>query len=127
MKYLAAALAGLAFAMPALAQLTDVHIAQQTRAKNACPALVARHDAAVAAGKSSYYFAEDCGCLADSITWEGWDEYAEANTGEFMTEADATLVADTISSAPNIDDAVAIIYESISVPGSSVLSNCFGK
>ncbi|KCZ98222.1 hypothetical protein HPO_11484 [Hyphomonas polymorpha PS728] len=127
MKYLIAALAGLAVAMPALAQLTDVHIAQQTRAKNACPALVARHDAAVTAGKVSSYYAEDCTCLADSITWEGWDEIYEEPTGEFMSEADAMLVADTLSSAATIDDAMTLIYESISLPGSAVLSNCFGK
>lgn len=127
MKYLAALLAGLAVAMPALAQLTDVHTAQQARAQNACPALVARHEAAVAAGKESIYFSEDCSCVADSITWEGWDEYTMEGTGEYMSEADSMLVADTLTSAPTIDDAMTIIYESISVPGSAVLSNCFAK
>ena len=127
MKYLAALLVGLALAMPALAQLTDVHTAQQTRAQNACPGLVSRHEAAVAAGKETMYFTEDCSCVADSITWEGWDEYTMEGTGEYMSEADAMLVADTLSSAPTIDDAMTIIYESISVPGSAVLSNCFAK
>lgn len=127
MKYLTVLLAGLALALPALAQLTDVHTAQQTRAQNACPALVARHEAAIAAGRDSLYFNEDCSCIADSITWEGWDEYTLEGTGEYMSEADALLVADTLSSAPTIDQAMEIIYESISVPGSAVLSNCFAK
>ncbi|MGE6696103.1 hypothetical protein ACQKH5_00305 [Hyphomonas sp. NPDC076900] len=127
MKYLIAALAGLAVAMPALAQFTDVHTTQQARAHNACPALVARHEAAIAAGAGSGYYAEDCACIADSITWEGWDEVYEEPTGEFMSEADAILVADTLSSAPTIDDAMTLIYESISLPGSAVLSNCFAK
>jgi len=127
MKYLTVLLAGLALALPALAQLTDVHTAQQTRAQNACPALVARHEAAIAAGRDSLYFSEDCSCIADSITWEGWDEYTLEGTGEYMSEADALLVADTLSSAPTIDQAMEIIYESISVPGSAVLSNCFAK
>lgn len=127
MKYLAALLAGLAVAMQAIAQLTDVHTTQQARAQNACPALVARHEAAIAAGRDSLYFSEDCSCIADSITWEGWDEYTLEGTGEYMSEADALLVADTLSSAPTIDQAMEIIYESISVPGSAVLSNCFAK
>jgi len=127
MKYLTAFLEGLALALPALAQLTDVHTAQQARAQNACPALVARHEAAIAAGRDSIYFSEDCSCIADSITWEGWDEYTLEGTGEYMSEADAMLVADTLSSAPTIDQAMQIIYESISVPGSAVLSNCFAK
>lgn len=127
MKYLTTFLVGLALAVPAFAQLTDVHTAQQTRAQNACPALVARHEAAIAAGRDSIYFSEDCSCIADSITWEGWDEYTLEGTGEYMSEADAMLVADTLSSAPTIDQAMQIIYESISVPGSAVLSNCFAK
>ncbi|PKP80566.1 MAG: hypothetical protein CVT79_14900 [Alphaproteobacteria bacterium HGW-Alphaproteobacteria-18] len=127
MKHLTAFLAGLALALPAFAQLTDVHTAQQARAHSACPALVARHDAAIAAGRDSLYFSEDCSCIADSITWEGWDEYTMEGTGDYMSEADAMLVADTLSSAPTIDHAMQIIYESISVPGSAVLSNCFAK
>lgn len=127
MKHLTAFLAGLALGLPAFAQLTDVHTAQQARAQNACPALVARHEAAIAAGRDSIYFSEDCSCIADSITWEGWDEYTLEGTGEYMSEADALLVADTLSSAPTIDQAMEIIYESISVPGSAVLSNCFAK
>lgn len=127
MKHLTAFLAGLALALPAFAQLTDVHTAQQARAHNACPALVARHDAAIAAGKVSSYYAEDCTCIADSITWEGWDEFSAEPTGEYMSEADAVMVADTLSSAATIDDAMTLIYESISLPGSAVLSNCFAK
>ncbi len=127
MKYIALVIAGLALAVPAFAQFTEVHTTQQTRARNACPALVARHEAAVAAGKELMYYAEDCTCVADAITSEGWDEYMGVPTNEFMSEADAMLVADTLSSAPTIDDAMKLIYESISVPGSAVLSNCFAK
>ena len=75
----------------------------------------------------SSYLPEDCSCFADSIIWEGWDDYEMESTGEYMTEADAILVADTLSSAPTIDDAMTLIYESISAPGSSVLSNCVAK
>lgn len=127
MKIFATLVTAAALALPAVAQLTDVHTQQQARAQNACPALVARHEAAVAAGKVSSYLAEDCSCFADSITWEGWDDYEMDYTGEYMTEADAILVADTLSSAATIDDAMTLIYESISAPGSSVLSNCIAK
>ena len=127
MKYFAAAILALGLAAPALAQLSQVHTDQQARARNACTGLVSRHDAAVANGLSSYYTSADCSCMADSITSEGWDEIAMDYTGEFMSEADATLVADTISSAGTIDDAVSLIYDSISTDGTAVLSNCFGK
>lgn len=127
MKFFATLVTALILAAPALAQLTDVHTAQQARAQAACPALLARHEAALAAGKESLYFPEDCACLADSITWEGWDDYDMEYTGEFMSEADAILVADTLSSAPTLDDAMTLIYESISASGSSVLANCVAK
>ena len=127
MKIFATLVTALALAAPALAQLTDVHTQQKARAMNACPALVSRHESAVAAGKVSSYLPEDCTCFADSITWEGWDDYSMESTGEYMTEADAILVADSLSSAPTIDDAMTIIYESISSPGSSVLANCIAK
>lgn len=127
MKFFAILVTALALAAPAAAQLTDVHTQQKTRAQNACPGLVSRHEAAVAAGKVSSYLPEDCTCFADSITWEGWDDYYMESTGEYMTEADAILVADTLSSAPTIDDAMTLIYESVSSPGSSVLANCIAK
>lgn len=127
MKIFATLVTALVLAAPALAQLSDVHIQQQARAQNACPALVARHEVAVAAGKVSSYLPEDCACFADSITWEGWDDYEMEYTGEYMTEADAILVADTLSSAPTIDDAITLIYESVSASGSSVLANCIAK
>lgn len=127
MKIFATLVTALILAAPALAQLTDVHTQQKARAQNACSGLVARHEAAVAGGMVSSYLPEDCSCFADSITWEGWDDYEMGSTGEYMTEADAILVADTLSSAPTIDDAMTLIYESISSPGSSVLSNCIAK
>lgn len=128
MKYIIAMAAALAVAIPAAAQFTQVHTQQQERARAACPGLVSRHEAAVAGGLSSYYApAADCACLATAITDEGWDDVDMAFTGEFMTEADAYLVADTISTAGSVDDAVTLIYDSISTPGTSVLANCFGK
>ncbi|MBY9068410.1 hypothetical protein K1X12_16025 [Hyphomonas sp. WL0036] len=128
MKYLVAAILSVGIAIPALAQVTQTHKDQQARAQNACPGLIKRHDAAVAAGLSSYYApAEDCACMVNVITEQGWDDYNMEYTGQYMSQADAILVADTISSAGSIDDAVSLIYDSISTDGSAVLSNCFGK
>ena len=68
-----------------------------------------------------------CACAVDRITVQRWNDYDYANSGPFMPVSDAKLIADTISSASDMNSAAETIHSGISDAGDSILSFCYSK
>ena len=93
------------------------HVRYQQQARPYCAAL----DSNVPADGDIFF---SCGCAVDRITVQSWSDYDYANSGPFMPVSDAKLIADTISSASDMNSAANPIYYGISEAGDSILSFC---
>ncbi len=144
MKPVFAALAVLAFTLPAMSQgnarpnastaapAAPVQPAAppsalSEQALNACPDIMARTDSAVANGHVQYYYMTDCECMGRAIDYNTWNESTVSYDGPKMPDSDAYVIVGALSASPTIEDAFSAIDENISDTGYSAISACFGK
>lgn len=139
MKPVFAALALLAFTLPATSQgnntpggstVTSPPPAMSQlalQAYNACPGLMSRTESAVANGHAQYYYQYDCECMARAIDNSTWNESTAAYDGPRMPDSDAYVIIGAFSSSATIEDAFTAVDTNVSETGYSAVSACYGK
>jgi hypothetical protein len=139
MKPFFAALALVAFALPATSQGNNAPggaaspapaaplsaLAQQ--AYNACPSLMSRTESAAANGHTQYYYLNDCECMARAIDFNTWNESTATYDGPKMPDSDAYVIIGAFSSSATLEDAFAAVDGNVSETGYSAVSACYGK
>ncbi|MCA8903199.1 MAG: hypothetical protein KDA53_18330 [Hyphomonas sp.] len=114
-------------AMPTAAESpTDTRLSYQQRTSAACPALWVRTKASEGYDETAYSETE-CGCLAEKITAQTWNDADSDWTGPMMPESDAAIIANAAETEETLDDVLFAMTEDMSEAGFDLAANCYFK